>query len=330
MHRQPMVSVLIPTYNQDRYIAQAIKSALNQNITFDIEILVGDDGSQDRTFEIVKDIQHQFPEIIKVFCAPTNQGFMRNIYKLLTKANGKYLAFLDGDDYFSSLDKLRKQVDFLETYPEYGVVHSDCDFLYEEKGGGERIVKCAQNRTKHKIPEGNVFEDLLIKNFIISSTACFRSDLCHKYVNFNEFLKQGFMTEDFPIWLELAQRTKFGYIPESLSVYRVLKVSVSRPRGYDKEYRFWNNYFCIAISFIKKYKCSAKIEEILMNKVNKYRLRFAFILRDKLLAKETYSYLRKSKHWPLANNANLYHFGAQNMFTWIAVKCYAKLFRINL
>lgn len=120
-----MVSVIVPTYNHEKYIAQALDSILAQKISFSMEILIGDDCSSDGTQNILKKYKSQYPDLIKLFLQEKNVGATRNAYNLLTHAQGKYLATLEGDDYWIDNNKLQKQIDFLEKHSEYiGCTHA--------------------------------------------------------------------------------------------------------------------------------------------------------------------------------------------------------------
>lgn len=120
-----MVSVIVPTYNHEKYIAQALDSILAQKISFSMEILIGDDCSTDNTIQILKKYKTQYPDLIKLFLQSENVGATRNAYNLLTNAQGKYLATLEGDDYWIDNNKLQDQVDFLEKHKEYiGCTHA--------------------------------------------------------------------------------------------------------------------------------------------------------------------------------------------------------------
>lgn len=119
-----LVSVIVLTYNQERYIAQALDSILMQKTEFNYEILVGDDASTDRTHEILQKYQSQYPDIVKVFRREKNLGATRNAYELFLTARGKYLASCEGDDYWTSPEKLSIQVSFLENHTEFiGCTH---------------------------------------------------------------------------------------------------------------------------------------------------------------------------------------------------------------
>ena len=108
------LSVIIPSYNFSKYIEQCLYSVLFQNTNFDFEVLVRDDFSNDGTNEILERISIYNPNL-KYYVANENWGFHKNIKFLMEEARGEYIAYLDGDDYFTDKDKLQRQIDFLKT-----------------------------------------------------------------------------------------------------------------------------------------------------------------------------------------------------------------------
>lgn len=118
MEREIAVSVIMLAYNQEAYIAQAIESVLAQQTGFRYELLIGDDASPDGTGEIAEDYACRYPDRIRVFRRPENLGASRNAYELLCQAQGRYLAFCEGDDYWTAPDKLAVQYAFLEEHPD--------------------------------------------------------------------------------------------------------------------------------------------------------------------------------------------------------------------
>ena len=116
------LSVIIPAYKFSKYIEQSVLSVLFQHTNFEFEVLVRDDFSNDGTNEILERISIYYPNL-KCFTSEENWGFHKNIKFLMEEAKGEYIAYLDGDDYFTDKDKLQKQVDFLDSNPDY-VMHA--------------------------------------------------------------------------------------------------------------------------------------------------------------------------------------------------------------
>lgn len=115
------VSVLLISYNQERYIASALESILTQKTNFEWELIIGDDASPDKTGEIICELVRKAPKNCKVrpFLRENNLGASQNLFDLIRKAEGEYLTVLEGDDYWLEETRLQTLVDFLDTHTEY-------------------------------------------------------------------------------------------------------------------------------------------------------------------------------------------------------------------
>lgn len=123
---QPLLSVIFITYNHEKYVEKALRSVLEQKTDFPFEVVVGEDHSTDHTREIVTRIAEEYPEQVRLLFREKNLGRPTlNVYETTMECRGEYLAYLEGDDYWSDPLKLQKQVDFLRANPAYiGVTHS--------------------------------------------------------------------------------------------------------------------------------------------------------------------------------------------------------------
>jgi len=128
----PAVSVCVFTYNYQSYLSEAIESILTQKTNFEIEILICDDCSTDNTFEIALSYAEKYPEKIRVYQNPTNIGGTKNWIKAIQACKGKYIALLDGDDYFSDSLKLQTQFDTLENNNKYVLCFHSVDEIYDD------------------------------------------------------------------------------------------------------------------------------------------------------------------------------------------------------
>ena len=90
---EPVVSVIMMTYNHEPYIAQAIEGVITQQCDFPIELLIGEDCSTDRTRDICFEYQQRYPELIRLLIAETNVGMHKNMFRLLGRSKGRYIAF---------------------------------------------------------------------------------------------------------------------------------------------------------------------------------------------------------------------------------------------
>ncbi len=139
------VSVIVATYNQEKYIGKAIDSILNQKTDFEFEVLVGDDVSKDRTGLIVKEYGERYPDIIKPVIRTRNLGAFPNFKDLFDRAQGEYIALLEGDDYWIDENKLQKQVNFLDAHRDYAAVFGKSIVIDESDNRQENFEKWIPN-----------------------------------------------------------------------------------------------------------------------------------------------------------------------------------------
>ena len=114
----PLISVLMMTRNHQDYLEQAVASVLVQELSEPFELLIGEDASSDRTLALALRLQQQHPERIRVLHAERNVGITANFLRLVARARGRYLALLEGDDYWTDPSKLRLQLELLRRHPE--------------------------------------------------------------------------------------------------------------------------------------------------------------------------------------------------------------------
>lgn len=127
------VSVMMLTYFHEDYVAQALDSILSQETTLRYEILIGDDASGDRTPDIIREYAARYPDIIRPVLRGKNLGATRNGWDIRRRARGKYIASLEGDDYWLDPRKMQKQWEFLEAHPEYSACCGKC-LVIDENG----------------------------------------------------------------------------------------------------------------------------------------------------------------------------------------------------
>ena len=141
----PILSILIPTYNHENYIAQALDSVLMQKTQYPFEVLVGEDCSTDGTREILKAYEENYPGFFSMFYRDHNlfnEKFPNGI-DLMFHSKGKYLITLEGDDYWTDPNKIEKQISFLESHPEYYAVAHNCLVVgNDSEPNGEKYPEC--------------------------------------------------------------------------------------------------------------------------------------------------------------------------------------------
>lgn len=158
------LSVSIVTYQQADYVRQALDSVLLQRTDFPIEIVVGDDASTDGTREVLRDIAAEHPHRVRLLLHERNLGDrgLSNFMSTVEASRGEYIAFLDGDDYWTDPYKLQRQVDFLDAHPECALCAHRVVHLWDD-GSTELSIRPffhdAQEASVHDVGE------LMVENF---------------------------------------------------------------------------------------------------------------------------------------------------------------------
>jgi glycosyltransferase involved in cell wall biosynthesis len=200
------VSVCIVTYNHARYISDCLASVVAQQLNASMEILVGDDCSTDETREIVSTFCHQYPKLIKPIFHKKNIGASHNYQSLIERADGDFIAHLDGDDFWLP-GKLAAQLEFLEKNAQCVAVYANAMVINDY---GELIA-----RFNGKLATEFTLDDLLKKgNFLNFSSVVYRANCKAK------LLEMSVDAMDFQYNLILASQGKLGYVNKVLVAYR--------------------------------------------------------------------------------------------------------------
>lgn len=210
------VSVCMTTYNHERYIAQAVESVLAQRISFPIEIVIGEDGSSDRTQEILRAIAEQHPDTIRLHLNERNIGGKANFMATKARCRGQYVAMLEGDDYWTCADKLQRQVDTLDAHPEWAICFHPCACLYEDGLQGIPTYPIGWAKQVATI------EDLFSSNFLPTSSVLFRNRL---FPGFPDWFRE-LLIGDWPLHILNAVHGDIGFLPDIMSAYRVHRAGV--------------------------------------------------------------------------------------------------------
>lgn len=130
---KPLLSILCLTYNHEKYIQKAIEGFLGQKTNFSYEIIIAEDCSTDKTKEIIEDYQKQYENRIKLISYPKNIGMHKNFINALNECKGEYIAYCEGDDYWTDSNKIQKQVDFLERNSNYVLTYAGVQAIRDNK-----------------------------------------------------------------------------------------------------------------------------------------------------------------------------------------------------
>ncbi len=201
---KPLVSICMLTYNRAHYIGAAIESVLAQTYG-NWKLIIIDDGSTDNTSSIVTSYSD---ERIKYVQYTENTGLFARRKESLTHTNGKYVAILDSDDVWLSPLKLEKQVEFLESHPNYVLVGT---FPILIDHNGNKIGENHYNVTDEKIRSS-----ILVRNQFIHSSVLMCKQTLDKTTGY-----QPTLAEDLELFLQLGEFGKFANISEYMVAYRV-------------------------------------------------------------------------------------------------------------
>jgi glycosyltransferase involved in cell wall biosynthesis len=220
---KPLVSVVMPAYNHQRFISEAIDSVLSQSIS-DIELIIVDDCSKDNTTAIIKSFINQ-DDRIKTLFHMENLGIAKTINDGMNLAQGKYLSFIASDDVWVK-DKIEKQIEILK-YDSNLIVWCEGDIIDSESNlTGEKFTVKIGGGNKNKKKSGNIFSELLKGNFIFGSSLILKRENTkgiyydEKYVYLN----------DYKYVVDLAKKYNFLFINTPLAKYRIHGQNVTQSK----------------------------------------------------------------------------------------------------
>jgi glycosyltransferase involved in cell wall biosynthesis len=218
---QPLVSVVMIAYNIEKYLPDAIESVLNQQTNFKVELVIGEDCSKDGTRTIALEYQRKYPSLIRVLLPEKNQGLTPNCVATHNACRGKYIALLDGDDYWTHPLKLQRQVEFLESHPEYSGCAHQSEKFYEDNSSPRTLF----GEEVDKIYE---LKDTLTHRKFHTSALTYRKEIWDRVGG----IPQGISSNERAIYPMIALFGKIHYFKESMCVYRITTSGLSSRISY--------------------------------------------------------------------------------------------------
>ncbi|MCT4535552.1 glycosyltransferase family A protein [Halodesulfovibrio sp.] len=211
----PRVSVLLPVYNQEKYIREAIDSILAQTYS-DFEFIIIDDASSDMS---VKVIQQFTDERIRFYVNTKNLGSVRTLNEGLSLCRGEYIARMDGDD-IAYPERFQKQVEFLDAHPDVGVVGA--------------AVQCFSKDGTGEVMRYETDCSALFSSFIFAETSMVAHPVVmmrrNLFASGIKYSQRYFYAEDYKLWNDLKWHTNITNLPEVLLKYRIHPFSMSRTK----------------------------------------------------------------------------------------------------
>lgn len=247
----PLVSVILPAYNAQATLAQAVHSVLSQDYV-NLELLVVDDGSTDNTVQhpVLRD-----PRIRVLQQKNSGPAAARNLG--IAQARGALIAFIDADDVWMP-GKLSTQVNYLQSHPSTFIVFGGFQRWLAEPDGGITVPKsnsfpsAPRSLKPHSSvdpsptllaqPSGWIYTDLLLDSVVHIITAVVRKPVFDTVGMFDESLATG---EDYDFWLRASRQFKIDQLAKCVAYYRIHQGSITKmPRAENNEYRVVNKALC--------------------------------------------------------------------------------------
>jgi glycosyltransferase involved in cell wall biosynthesis len=226
----PLVSVIMITYKHEAFIAEAIEGVLMQECDFEVELIIADDSSPDKTSLIVSKYIETHPKghWIKYTRHKHNKGMMPNFIWALEQAKGKYIALCEGDDYWVDRCKLQKQINLLEVNSKSSICVHDAWSL-DDKGALINFVYqvCKTNYTFREV----------INQWFPTGSIVFKKEL----LNLNSKLWKGAICGDLPILALMAGKGEFLCIPQKMNVYRLHQGGISNTIHQEENFNLFLN-----------------------------------------------------------------------------------------
>ena len=238
MQERPIVSIICLTFNQEKYVRDCFEGFVMQQTNFPFEVLVYDDASTDGTPTIIRKYAEKYPDIFKPTLYEKNNysqglGYV-GFYQGIKVAKGRYIAYCEGDDYWTDEHKLQKQVDFLESHPDYEICAHEVTVKYAD--GKEVAYSEFEHNLFISVKERDyMFDDILTGNIFHVSSLMYRN-----------------FPIELPYWLPeisacdmvwyrlLGEKGKLHILPDAMSVYRDHKDSLtSSNTEYNSELKYY-------------------------------------------------------------------------------------------
>jgi len=218
MSNFPLVSIIIPVYNRDKYIKQGLDSILDEDYP-NKEIVIINDGSTDNTDSVIKDWIKQHQNDIKViYKSRENKGFIRTLNELIDVSNGKYIVFFGSDDYLKN-NGIRKRYEYLKNHPDKLMVLADCNLIDEESNliYESTLISVGKVNKKLLFDNEGMKKFMILNGFTPGATLMANKKIYSLLGKYDESLH----AEDWVYYIKAVSKNLLGYIDEIVSAYRV-------------------------------------------------------------------------------------------------------------
>jgi glycosyltransferase involved in cell wall biosynthesis len=239
----PKISVIMPAYNHEEFIAKSIESIINQSF-IDWELIVVNDGSTDGTLQVINIYIQEFPDKIRVINKIKNEGTVAGLNDGIRAAAGEYIAWLSSDDLFFN-DTIERQIDFLMNHPNLDVVAGGTEYIDEH---GISLSTDIEGWV-----QGNMYYNLLFRCCVCFCSVLARRECYEKVGLFDASYRYA---HDYEMLLRLAANFNIGYIPQTIVQNRI----------HSRQITMWGRNEIDAINVIMNFLENEQLSYNLLNK----------------------------------------------------------------
>jgi len=268
----PLITIICLCYNHEKYLSEAVHSAINQSYQ-NLEIIIVDNGSLDNSQKLIEKLVSNHPAV-KMILLNENLGNCRAFNLALSESEGDYIIDLSADDVLLP-DRIKEGLKSFKEYgEEYGVNFTDA--VYIDNSGkilDQHYKRDKKGELKDPVPEGNVYADLLARYFICTPTMMIRKSVFDHLVGYDENLTY----EDFDFWVRSGKITKYCYTDKILVKKRVLENSLSSNQYKRNSHMLRSTYLvCLKAEKLNNTETETKA----LNLRTKYEFKKAFVSRN--------------------------------------------------
>ena len=305
----PKLSVVVTTWNNEKFIGRCLRSIISQDLSFSYEILVGNDASTDGTADAVRQIESEFPDIIVFYDRPKNVGTSENFIDLVYKAKGDYIAQVDGDDALIDGSKFQTQIELLERNQDVAI----CFHHYKNVDSDGNELKAS----KPPFQKDTITDlDLLLTTTMgPGNTTVFRKKALPPTAPI--WLRKCANHKDFAIQFLVASKGKIAYIHKVMSAYTIHETNITKIESVEKLH---SNAILINKGFLAYHKELGiqKYQEVLKGIINHKMLLLSFFYLESgryfEFAKSIFSSLVFHRHWNTKMLKDAMYVGAPSKF----------------
>lgn len=225
----PVVSVSMITYNHEGYIEEAVRGVISQEFDLPYELVIGEDCSSDRTRQLVLQLQRKYPDIIRIITSDSNVGMVQNLIRVNNALRGEFVAFCEGDDVWIDPLKMKKQVEFLQSHPDFAICCTNVSVRDEIAHCPDRLLYGTLSKTEFTLDD----LDYILTNMIGRTvTVMYRKSA---FVNPPSWFFSLPYT-DMAMMLLIMQIGKMKYLNDVTAMYRIHHGGCSTSRHESGEF----------------------------------------------------------------------------------------------